>query len=383
MKRRQSKPLVVKGRRSSIHRPISRLVDSSKLPSILHPTDQKKNELFNYLTGWNLTHLVEPIQAAGLTLQLLKSMDTSEWNRLYSSSNTTGILFGDLLKLQRAFVPVYSQEYTGSNETQVDKYTIETSLANGRFGKTYVVTNDNRQYVLKRIKCEHDIDKLQNARKEAIALAHCPKSIYIIRLHDFFEWDGDYCIVMHYCSQGTLFSRIQVDTISSSTLDTLIDSCLNGLVLLHTQKPPIIHRDIKPDNIFYDRNNISVIGDFGLSRLLYTRSNYFTRVGYLVYKAPEVLTTDCYNIKSDIWSLGCTLLVTCIGDPLYLEKLYKNKHIHIGNISQADLATHIHRIPTRLAHATTLISTCLTIDPRHRPTATELLTMWQRPHNEN
>ena len=68
----------------------------------------------------------------------------------------------------------------------------------------------------------------------------------------------------------------------------------------------ILHRDLKPGNIFLDANQNAKLGDFGLARVLNQGSMYAeTNVGTPYYMSPEQINEQQYDEKSDIWSLGC------------------------------------------------------------------------------
>jgi serine/threonine protein kinase len=70
----------------------------------------------------------------------------------------------------------------------------------------------------------------------------------------------------------------------------------------------ILHRDLKPGNIFLDSNNDAKVGDFGLARVMNHDSVFAqTHVGTPYYMSPEQINEQAYNEKSDIWSLGCIL----------------------------------------------------------------------------
>ena len=84
-----------------------------------------------------------------------------------------------------------------------------------------------------------------------------------------------------------------------------IDIC-NALVLFG--KKNIIHRDIKPDNIFVNEYGNFKLGDFGIARSLENMTHGLTsRIGTPNYMAPEVYKGESYDARADIYSLGLVL----------------------------------------------------------------------------
>ncbi|MBA0735269.1 hypothetical protein Gogos_019133 [Gossypium gossypioides] len=82
---------------------------------------------------------------------------------------------------------------------------------------------------------------------------------------------------------------------------------LTGLVYLHSHDPPIIHRDLKCDNIFINGNQGEVkIGDLGLATVL-EQSNAKSVIGTPEFMAPE-LYDENYNELVDIYSFGMCML---------------------------------------------------------------------------
>lgn len=93
---------------------------------------------------------------------------------------------------------------------------------------------------------------------------------------------------------------------------------LQGLVYLHDQKPhPIIHRDLKCDNIFINSNSGDIrIGDLGLSTPMH-KSFTTSVLGTPEFMAPE-LYQECYGTGVDIYAFGM-----CVLEMLTLERPYK------------------------------------------------------------
>uniref|UniRef100_A0A7S4J5M1 non-specific serine/threonine protein kinase n=1 Tax=Odontella aurita TaxID=265563 RepID=A0A7S4J5M1_9STRA len=83
---------------------------------------------------------------------------------------------------------------------------------------------------------------------------------------------------------------------------------LKGLEYLHSQDPPIIHRDLKCDNIFINGTSGDLrIGDFGLSTVINNKNRVLSVLGTPEFMAPE-LYDEVYNEKVDIYAFGMCLL---------------------------------------------------------------------------
>ena len=80
-----------------------------------------------------------------------------------------------------------------------------------------------------------------------------------------------------------------------------------GLSYLHKKK--ILHRDIKPQNIFLNKNGLIKIGDLGFSKLIMNENEWKKKQTFLgteKYMSPEMKNKREYNSKTDIYSLGKT-----------------------------------------------------------------------------
>ena len=94
---------------------------------------------------------------------------------------------------------------------------------------------------------------------------------------------------------------------------------LKGLKYLHEHDPPIIHRDIKCDNIFINKNTGEVkIGDLGLGTVLKDTEYAHQFCGTIEYCSPEVYQKK-YGVKCDIYSFGISVIEMITGEKPYSE----------------------------------------------------------------
>lgn len=79
---------------------------------------------------------------------------------------------------------------------------------------------------------------------------------------------------------------------------------------MHDRK--VLHRDLKSKNIFFNKNGLVQIGDFGISKLMVSEFALTrTHCGTPFYMSPEVHREQSYTFSSDIWSLGIILYRLC------------------------------------------------------------------------
>lgn len=90
----------------------------------------------------------------------------------------------------------------------------------------------------------------------------------------------------------------------NEVVDLGISMC-EALSICHSNN--IIHRDIKPDNIFVSDNGYFKLGDFGVARTIEKTSSGLSKKGTYTYMAPEVYKGQTYGCSVDIYSLGMVM----------------------------------------------------------------------------
>ena len=124
-------------------------------------------------------------------------------------------------------------------------------------------------------------------------------------------------LVMKYSEKGS--SSKFAGKMDEYALWQFIHDVAAGLKYLHNIPEPIIHQDIKPDNILVDDNNRYLITDFGISKKIRStmrkQSKRAVGAGATAYMGPERFDSDPTPVKaSDIWSLGASIYELATGE---------------------------------------------------------------------
>ncbi|KAG9391618.1 Protein kinase domain [Carpediemonas membranifera] len=185
---------------------------------------------------------------------------------------------------------------------------------------------------------------------------------------------GDECIIFATeLMSGTLRQHIKQMRKNGWTMDVDVitnygSQILSGLIYMHGQTPPIIHRDLKCDNILIDSDSGKVkIGDFGLSRFL-EETHAETFVGTPQFMAPE-MQIGIYDERVDVYAFGMCVLEMATGEIPYRE---------CENVSQLYAKVSQSIPPESLATVTDatvrdFIQSCL-CQRRDRPSVEDLAT---------
>ena len=175
---------------------------------------------------------------------------------------------------------------------------------------------------------------------------------------------------MTYCKNGSLARK--AGKINEEEVWRFVDNVASGLAYLHSQRPHIIHQDIKPDNILIDDDGSFLISDFGISRkflstqakMMSTTTASQTSAGTMPYMGPERFSENPMIIMaSDIWSFGMTLYELMTGELMWEG---------MGGCAQlngAKLPNKVNDLPKLLS---LLVKACLEQEPWNRPTAAQI-----------
>ena len=139
----------------------------------------------------------------------------------------------------------------------------------------------------------------------------------------FFDiCEGEPYLVLPYCKRGSINSMKK--KMSEAEAWKLLRDMSSALEYLHTRTPPIIHQDLKPDNILIADDGTYMLTDFGVSTSLKVQSTHsrlsfdddmLNSVGTIAYMPPNKFSRKNLPIfANDIWSLGATAFEMLTGE---------------------------------------------------------------------
>ena len=261
----------------------------------------------------------------------------------------------------------------------METYKYKSLLGEGSYGRVYLVISNitKKYYAMKTI----DITQLnEQQKKEALQEAKILKKLdhpNIIRLKEVFiakKPRETLNIITEYADGEDLSKKIknQMKLNKKFSEDQILDWFTQiCLAVYHIQKNKILHRDIKPQNVFMTKSSMVKLGDFGISKNLNTTwEKAVTFIGTPYYISPEIVQNEPYSFKSDIWSLGVLLYelialkfpFDASSLPKLMIKIMKGQYMKLKDKNFSPELTN-------------LVDKILNVDPTKRPGIKEILNM--------
>ena len=248
-------------------------------------------------------------------------------NRSYSATN---------------FLPLKS-----NFELQKGRYKVGVELAAGGMSAVYLgYTEKNAKVVIKETVVPPNTDSLKKNKcrelfqREARLLASIDHPKICKVLDCFVEDERDY-IVLELIPGLSL--RQLVNKGGAQNESTVLNWCIqicDILDYLHSHTPPIIHRDISPENLILSEKGDIVLVDFGAANILASEATG-TMIGKQCYMAPEQIRGKAI-CQSDLYSLGATIyFLLTAKDPLPLSQ---SKVDTAGKSITPELQTLVERL---------------------------------------
>ncbi|ODV82956.1 hypothetical protein CANARDRAFT_204072 [[Candida] arabinofermentans NRRL YB-2248] len=202
---------------------------------------------------------------------------------------------------------------------QFNHYKIDKIIGKGAFGDVYKVKNVETDliYAMKSIDIPNDNNdnKDQTWMNEVLLMKQFNHD-NVVKLNHYYISSNSCHLIMEYCNGGSLRDLYQKSgCLNEFKIVNFTIQILNGLQYLHNNN--FVHSDIKASNILL-KDNIIKLADFGVSEQIDLNNPKKKANGSPYWMAPEVIRLKGVTPKSDIWSLGATIieLLTC-NPPFY------------------------------------------------------------------
>ena len=220
------------------------------------------------------------------------------------------------LNPEKSFLKIKTSQFVNEKLGKfMDDYKIIKEIGSGSFGKVYKVQHlkySDHFFAMKMIpkRSTDDSSMIQQEINSLKQLDH-PN---IMKVHEFYQDDLYYYLVLEYCEGQELFDYlINQGTFTEKNACYIMKQLLSSVS--HAHKNKIVHRDLKPENIMISGSTLNIkIIDWGFATIFTTQEVLKENYGTAFYVAPEVLLKR-YNEKCDIWSCGVILYIMLIGSP--------------------------------------------------------------------
>ncbi|XP_061752486.1 serine/threonine-protein kinase 36-like [Nerophis ophidion] len=211
----------------------------------------------------------------------------------------------------------------------MDSYHVLAPVGQGSFGRVHKgMKKFTGQVVALKFmpKMGRSNKELQSLKKEIDIMTNLQHP-NIVKLFDSFETETEVVVVTEY-AEGQLFQIIEDDgSLPESQVREIACQLVSALYYLHSRR--ILHRDMKPQNILFDKNGVVKLCDFGFARAMSVSTMVLTSIkGTPLYMSPELVAEMPYDHTADLWALGCILYEIHTGTPPFCA----DSIFHLGQL---------------------------------------------------
>ncbi|ORZ06841.1 kinase-like domain-containing protein [Absidia repens] len=262
----------------------------------------------------------------------------------------------------------------GSSSTH---YQLGNCIGKGQFGSVFRALDlgTGEIVAVKRIKFDDgELDK--EITKEA-SLLKTLSHMNVICYLGFIRSKHHINIILEYAENGSLMSTLKsFGAFPEKLVCSFCVKILNGLEYLHSNE--VVHCDLKAANILTTKTGDVKLTDFGVSLNLKIKPADAESVsGTPNWMAPEVIELKGASTKSDIWSLGCTLIELVTGKPPYANMVAMSAMFRIVEDDYPPIPETISE------EMRSFLLCCFQKNPDDRPTANQLKNhIWLRKNRK-
>ncbi|KAI6114854.1 Pkinase-domain-containing protein [Pisolithus croceorrhizus] len=249
------------------------------------------------------------------------------------------------------------------------QYQLGNCIGRGQFGTVYRALNmcTGQMVAVKRIRLEGLKEDEVTQLMEEVDLMKSLSHPSIVKYEGMVRDNNTLNIVLEYAESGSLGQTLKAfGNLNEHLVASYVVKILEGLHYLH--KCHVVHCDLKAANILTTKTGNVKLSDFGVSLNLKAVQREMNNVaGTPNWMAPEVIELKGASTKSDIWSLGCTVIELLTGRPPYGD--ITNSMTVMFRIVEDDMPP----LPENCSDALQdFLQQCFNKDPELRPDAETL-----------
>ncbi|XP_065660099.1 dual specificity mitogen-activated protein kinase kinase 4 isoform X2 [Hydra vulgaris] len=255
-------------------------------------------------------------------------------------------------------------------------------IGRGNFGTVNKMRHreSKTEMAVKRIRATIDKDEQRHLLKELDIIMNTTDCIYIVQFYGAIFIEGDCWICMELMTTSVektykAVHKVLMQKVPEEILGKIAYCVIKALDYLKTNLE-IIHRDVKPSNILVDKEGQIKLCDFGISGQLVDSIARTRDAGCQPYMAPERIdpsqARSGYDVRSDVWSLGMSLIEIAIGKFPYPK--WTTIFDQLSQVIDGDppkLVNTEHQIFSK--NCLDCINSCMAKDFKLRPKYNELL----------
>ena len=233
-----------------------------------------------------------------------------------------------------------------------DRYLIEKQIGAGGMGAVYLAVDRRFDSYVAIKETFYKDEELGAAFEREARLLNGLNHSSLPHVSDYFTENNNYFLVMQYIEGEDLSGILKRDgAFPAEKVLNWTDRLLDALEFLHSQNPPVIHRDIKPQNLKITPHGDVILLDFGLAKLkTEDASSVHSVFGYSRKYSPlEQIQGTGTDARSDIFSLAATAYHLLTGQPP-IDVLARASEIVAGRADPLQFANEINNeIPVGFA----------------------------------
>ena len=246
-----------------------------------------------------------------------------------------------------------------------DRYLIERKIGTGGMGEVYLAVDRRFDNYVAIKKTFYNDEELSEAFEREARLLNALQHSVLPHVSDYFAENDGYFLVMQFIEGEDLSDILKRDgAFPLADVIRWTDQLLDALDYLHSQEPPVIHRDIKPHNLKLTARGSVMLLDFGLAKVNRKDASEVSVFGYSrTYSPLEQVQGTGTDARSDLFALGATVYHLLTGEPP-VNSLTRAAAIVGGNPDPLKLITELRPdIPEPVAN---VINTALALNPPNR-----------------